>query len=801
MIGNSKFRTEKCIAKAILAFSMTVLLAGCGGGDGGDGGGAPPSETVTAPVSGPTITPDYFISPGAASRSYVTSFDEVAATAVRLNPEFGMQQRTVRIEDRNFQSFSFADVRAEYPLSAGLTGSGQLIAIVDDGYRLTHDELDGKTIKSYGSFGVEGHGTAVAAIAAGKWDGKGMMGIAPAANLHLSSFMSGFASVAAATRDAQAAGAVVQNNSWGYDIPITDVQDHLAANPTWSVARALRETLGGSTADMSAYLDALGAFTKQGVIVFAASNDKNATSATVMDGLPIVAPELGAGWLVAVSAIPQFQNDQIVAAERLSAGCLQMAHTCLTANGIVYSATASSDSSYQLWSGTSLAAPQISAGVALLAEAFPGLPANDIRRRLLASANNNFFSYSGWSDFGNGVVHGYNEEFGHGFMDLRAALLPIGATGLPATNNAYEGVTPLGSTYVSGGEPMGDAIARALASETIAVFDSLGADFRAPALSLYGESVRHTLSPRLKLFAAENAAASLSGGDRTDSSGWSVYGGEVEGVLHRLGLRAATTSLAGGPGSLAGLAQSPLSLGLQTRFGTGSAVSVYGFSSARPQIQAADPTGLAKISPMEDDALSAGAGLAWSHILGGAKLSIGASFLSEQGSALGMKSVGPNGSADALSGALDFAVAAPLPFTDAKLALSAQVGSGSGSAKGLLRGSKGTLFTSFGVSVEQASAFRDGDTLKLFARQPLRIESGTARLVVPDGRKAGGDVIWRSLPIDIVPSARQIDIGAEYATPLGQGDRVKFGVAFARDEGHVSGVHGVSVMGAFQRVF
>ena len=527
----------KCI-KGVSALSLVLLLSGCGGGGGGGeaaggGGGAAETGPVQTIAKTTTVTLDFFTAAGAAALSYVTSFDETKAAAVRAAPEFKAQQRKVEIDKRIFDTFSYSAIRAEYPLSVGLTGKGQTIAIVDDGFRLAHDELNGapdgdgniKKVHVFGGPKVESHGTAVAAVAAGKRDGVGMMGVAPGADLHLSSFMESFDKIAAATRDAQAKGAVVQNNSWGYAIPVSTVRASLAANPGWSVEQALSAHLGGSTADMKSYLDALRSFTTSGVVVFAASNDNSATSATVLDGLPLLAPELGAGWLVAVSAIPQFKDDRIVSADRLSSGCLQMAHTCLTANGVVYSATKDGNSSYAIWRGTSFAAPQISAGVALLAEAFPGLPANDIRRRLLASAENGFFPHSGVSDFGNGIVHGYNAEFGHGFMDLRAALLPIGASGLPATNSAYGGVTPLGTAYVSGGDAQGDAMVRALSTESIAIFNSLGAGFRTPAASIYGANVALTLSPRLNQFAAENggrpATVSAFSAGEADRGGWS----------------------------------------------------------------------------------------------------------------------------------------------------------------------------------------------------------------------------------------------------------------------------------------
>ncbi|HSP25359.1 MAG TPA: hypothetical protein VLQ65_09295, partial [Saliniramus sp.] len=132
--------------KRVSALSLALLLSGCGGGGGGgdaaSGGGGGATGPVLTIAKTTTVTLDFFTSAGAAALSYVTSFDETKAAAVRAAPEFKAQQRKVEIDKRIFDTFSYADIRAEYPLSVGLTGKGQTIAIVDSGFRLTHDELN-----------------------------------------------------------------------------------------------------------------------------------------------------------------------------------------------------------------------------------------------------------------------------------------------------------------------------------------------------------------------------------------------------------------------------------------------------------------------------------------------------------------------------------------------------------------------------------------------------------------------------------------------------------------------------------
>ena len=59
-----------------------------------------------------------------------------------------------------------------------------------------------------------------------------------------------------------------------------------------------------------------------------------------------------------------------------------------------------------------------------MAEAFPNQTPEQWTDRLLASADNSFFTAT-FSIFANGITHGYNAQFGHGIMDLYAALRPI----------------------------------------------------------------------------------------------------------------------------------------------------------------------------------------------------------------------------------------------------------------------------------------------------------------------------------------------------------------------------------------
>lgn len=158
--------------------------------------------------------------------SEFTSSDETVAFTLRTtNPRYTAQEFSwsFGIGSPSYDSYSLANARVEYAHAVGLTGAGQLIAIMDDGFLPGHDEFSGKSVTSTTGFslGVADHGTGVASLAAGVADFGEIIGVAPGADLHLGTYDS-LASMRVATQEATAMGAIVQNNSWGYGVDISE---------------------------------------------------------------------------------------------------------------------------------------------------------------------------------------------------------------------------------------------------------------------------------------------------------------------------------------------------------------------------------------------------------------------------------------------------------------------------------------------------------------------------------------------------------------------------------------------------
>jgi len=351
-----------------------------------------------------------------------------------------------------------------YAHASGLTGSGEVIAFSDGGYLLSHEVFDGKVVTDLSDV-VDGHGTAVASIAAGA--SGSMIGVAPGADLILGDFDS-YGQLAETARVAAQQGAIALNNSWGF----TNMEVTQQTYDSFSAG-----------VESGTYLDALRDYALSGVVLFAASNDYNATEAGFMEVLPAFDPSLEAGWLSVINGVPLMVDDDIISAERVSGGCLEAAQWCLAADGSWTAAWSGSQADYQFGTGTSFATPLVSGALALLAEAFPDLDAHALRIRLLASADNDFEGFIATEsvELVEGFFHDISDEWGHGFIDVKAALMPIGETSIPL---AQGGSMEMRDASLVDGGVYGDAISKALAGTPVAAQDALAAQFTFDAAGL-----------------------------------------------------------------------------------------------------------------------------------------------------------------------------------------------------------------------------------------------------------------------------------------------------------------------------
>ena len=450
---------------------------------------------------------------------------------------YNSSNATTQAATTEFQYFNYSSAAsAQNPLEVinihkaygyGLTGSGETIAIIDAGFNVSHNELNAKTITQYGTQtaatganATADHGLIVSSVAAGEDDGTGMQGVAPSASLHLASYNQINGNTYYPTHWANAtdnaSSAVVQNNSWGINYQIDTLQSDISSN-SWTNAYGIAQKFHSSgytanEASANAYITALNNFQDHGVIVYALSNTTSYTDADFQAALPVLFSNLEEAWITAVNVeITGSSGNETYT--RKSAPCGSTAKYCLGADGYQIVGAAYDDSNTSSYwagvSGTSFVAPQISGAIAVLAEAFPNHTPAELTDRLLASADNTFFSHDAAITFGNGVDHGYDDEFGHGILDIYAALNPITSS---SYTRIYTGKsTEVGEEYQIGDSKLlasnsfGDSLQRGLIGEVGYTYDDLGGGFK------YDMSYHVDLAPRKQpLINLSSELASLS---------------------------------------------------------------------------------------------------------------------------------------------------------------------------------------------------------------------------------------------------------------------------------------------------
>lgn len=600
--------------RLLLGVSAAALLAACGGGDG-DGGD-------DAALEGGTLIQ---LTPAAAflAEGFVDSFadfvDEVEA--LRRTTAYSRQNNRWRFPSEPVEqtrtTYPLASARVDYAHAAGLTGAGVTVAVMDEGFLTTHETMAGKTLVAASSLPVASHGTAVASVLAGK--SASFIGVAPAAGLVLGTYDSS-ATRLALTQRAIDEGAIAINNSWGFpDTPVSEQSFDLV--------------FAGATGE--AWYDALDSFAQSGVVVFAASNSETDRTSGIMEALPHLRPELAPGWLAVVNGDATWTEDTITSAVRLSAPCAEAARWCLAAEGTWDAANATGTTGYGLVTGTSFAAPMVTGALALLAEAFPTHTPHQLRIRLLATADNDFtgFRKAGSVELADGFFHDYSTEWGHGFLDVRAALLPIGTVASRMADGSLIDVTePVAVT----GAAVGDAVSRSLSDVRMIATDALGGDFTvAPDVVLARAGVPDAQDRLAALMERTGDVAGLAFGD---------YDGPQlrlrSGGLEVAALAPALSGAAAGGRRAMGLTIGP-------RFDTGAGSLTFGFGVTQDDGRLL-PAGVDGAAPVMH-----GITFGYSADAGDAFLSLGGGIAFAETEAMG-----PVGAADLTLAGLDLTVGA-----------------------------------------------------------------------------------------------------------------------------------------------
>ncbi|MCX7288171.1 MAG: S8 family serine peptidase [Rhodobacterales bacterium] len=698
----------------LLSLPCLTLLAGCGGSGGGSGStdlsSYLPDFAAPDPVAIVVLTTGFggITSGTAAAAGLLLDSTEYEGTQTSLT----WLRNYIGDQTVSGQLYAMKSSGAAFAHAAGVTGDGQLIAISDEHMSPGHDVFDGKTVVVDTNFAPGGeHGTSVASVAAGNLPGQ-FVGTAPDADILFGTYQTDQNLIDLGKR-ALKDKAVAWNNSWGY---VTQSQETVFATQS-----AFNDFFGAGSG--AAYLSALRNYAAYGVVVFAVSNDETDSNSGLMDALPVYANDLEAGWLAVVNGVPTFQNGTVKSVDLISASCWEAARWCLAADG-TWNAAIGAGNSFAPTTGSSFAAPQVSGALALLAEAFPTLSPHDLRIRLLASAEDDFFEADGRVELADGFFKGYSVIYGHGFLDIEAALRPIGGTAMVLADG---GSVSTDAPVLRTGSGFGDAVERSLAGTNVAVRDALAAGFAMPA-------------------------EALTSGARPGSRAGALLAKGITSNLQSERLAA------------------PLALADPFAAFTG------------PVVTLAAPDGGTSASVLLPQEGSESMGFTLSRALteGATRIDVGIKLARDDGQIM---SLGGDDSADMAS--VTLGITQDLG-AGAFLALSGEVGMTDLGGATALGESGSARYDAVKLTAGRSGVFSAGDRLSVGVGMPVAIASGETRLTLPVLRQ--GAAAFEQVAVDLAPENRQTDLEVTYLTALADGLEMKLSMVHSDDFGNRAGV-------------
>ena len=718
----------------------------------------------------------------------------------------------------------------------GLSGKGQVIAIMDTGFiDGVHKEFDSnEKVITYGDllttttrkecekdhdgddssckyeyFVVDdSHGNQVASIAAGNFtdnndDFFDIMGVAYEANLHISDFAGPndknwhLNHWSAAIDDAAKHGAIVINNSWGLNgYSVSDAQKALANNPDLSINDLALDILSNTYGmvdigeeDLNNYIDSLNNFQKQGVIVWAMSNfganSQNKWGIQLDDAnLTAGMTELFANlnndaWITVANA--EFKGNQSIADSKvgtityddkgniifskddniflMSAPCGQTASYCIMADGTDIRGAASHFDNKDLYSsstGTSFAAPQISGSVAQLAQAFPNHTPAQLVDRLLASANNSFFTDEktdgkyGIEDFGNGVKHKYSDYFGHGYLDMYAALNPLGNKDVLLGESIDNSVRiNLDDSYLLTDKAFGDALQKAFQNDFIVFHDGLNAGF---GYKLTNSIRKLETSPQgislEELLNQDNTTAPITS---FNTNGLTRLEPSLNKSLPLQRLYAGFSTI--DMPDISYLNSAALGAGINGAVNFADGHLLYSFSQSLESTDnnlGQDKSLVLAYSSNQNSATRAAIATGLSMEQGSLLDSVGSGAWNMDKKQARTNYLAITGEHD-LSHYMSLKMMAALGRTHMDQ-----------SANTLFEKADGIVTNHIDVQLNKQQAFKKGDLLTFKLSQPLRANAGQMTINMPQGADADGNLHFKQKTIDVKPSGQQLDFGVNY---------------------------------------
>ena len=411
----------------IFSFLSLIFLSACGGGGGGAAGGGVGTGTVTNCSDTGTDHQD-------------TEYNYISSVYHSVKP------------------YTAICLSAAY--ARGSTGDGIQVAVVDTGVDADHTDINANMVAfTTGSDTVnsdndasddEGHGSHVAGIIAAEHNGSGIHGVAYDAQIYAFKGLNSSGSGSDTTLG-NAFGLIeniaaidIINNSWGTNADCSSA----------TACRALGPTIYDNWEDLSQ-------LSTPKITVFAAGNDgedqPSAECQTMAYNTDISAVSV---CVVAVSHSSLGTDGGFLAS--FSNKCGKVSSYCIAAPGDrIYSLTESG--SYTFANGTSMAAPMVSGGLAIIMEEFSSLTPAQVVSRLLSTAN----------DSGE---YSQTSIYGHGLMNLNAATAAVGSlqtiNGSNLLDDSNTSYNDLVNNSFTSSAAFSNALSSALNGQVMEVYDS-----------------------------------------------------------------------------------------------------------------------------------------------------------------------------------------------------------------------------------------------------------------------------------------------------------------------------------------
>lgn len=482
-----------------------------------------------------------------------------------------------------------------------------------------------------------------------------------------------------------------------------------------------------------------------------------------------------------------------------------------------------------LVAGTSFAAPMVSGAAALVMEYAPYLTAKQTAQILLRTA----------TDLG---APGVDAVYGHGLLNVGAALQPVGDTSVPTGQGNVAGGNGGGNASTSATTlALGSAFGDALANNGLLARGIMTDEF--------GRAFGFNMNSRVQRAAYDTGLAQFIKADEETTTNGMMLGAQTSLVSSFT-----DNSQAGAVRDLdqqAGL-QGDLRLALNTQatenvsvaythgYGIGQAFGLQAenaeltadltkrdaFSNAYLGLVQGGNAVLTGINLSQGLTLTLGTGMesktasltsnvkttgdrqgyaaALNYEMGRFSLGLTAGMVNEGNSTLGSNS----------DGALSFGAGSSTTFVGASaaidlakgLTLAATYQAGMTSIKdadnSIIGDFQGLRSDSFAVALTAQDVAQKNDRLTLAISQPVRINDGDARLNVATGVDASGNVIYNSQRVGLTPSGRQLDLQAGYSFAINENETLAFSTVGTLNPGHdATADAGISVGVRYRKKF